>query len=244
MQNAIECFKLNVEARPEQDAFLRKQVDHMGFLMRLQDIASPAKFQQAVEAFKTYVTPFKVKDLAQRFINGSHGSNAIYACIEALEKALTDHDTDRLITSLQIIEPLVLNRENAEKCINFDFVKKIGLILVNNKWATFDPQQQKNQTLIRLLMRSLVPMINIKTGRDQFLHSLNPLSHLVQAVEQCKYNVEIVANGLRILRVLTSDPEILNRINTSYKDLANHVVQIMPALQHNSEAKRELYSLL
>lgn len=44
---------------------------------------------------------------------------------------MSDQDMDRLIATLQIIEPLVLNRENAEKCISFDFVKKIGLILVN-----------------------------------------------------------------------------------------------------------------
>jgi hypothetical protein len=93
-------------------------------------------------------------------------------------------------------------------------------------------------------MRTLVPLINIKAGRDQFLQSLNPLSHLVHAIEQCKFNVEIVANGLRIMRVLTSDPEMLQRVNKSYKDLTNHVIQIMPALTNNSEAKRELYTLI
>lgn len=93
-------------------------------------------------------------------------------------------------------------------------------------------------------MRSLVPLINIRPGRDQFLHSFNPLSHLVHAIDQCKYNVEIVANGLRILRVLTSDPDMLARISQNYKEIANQVAQIMPALQPGSEAKRELYSLL
>jgi hypothetical protein len=155
-----------------------------------------------------------------------------------------ENDTSKLVVALQVIEPLALNRENAEKCINFDFVKKIGLILVNQKWATFDPETKQNQTLIRLVMRTMVPLINIKAGRDQFLQSLNPLSHLVHAIEKCKLNVEIIANGLRILRVLTTDPDILQRINKSYKDLANHTIQILPALLHNSEAKRELYTLI
>jgi hypothetical protein len=65
-------------------------------------------------------------------------------CIDVLEKALIENDTDKLITALQVIEPLALNRENAEKCINFDFVKKIGLILVNHKWATFDANNKQN----------------------------------------------------------------------------------------------------
>jgi len=216
----------------------------MGQLLRLSDITPPEKFQEAVEAFKAYVTPFKVRDLAQRFINGYHGSNAILTCIDALEKALIENDTDRLITALQVIEPLVLNRENAEKCINFDFAKKLGLVLVNNKWASLDPSQIKNMQLIRLVMRTLVPLINIKVGRDQFLQSLNPLQHLVNAIDQCRFNVEIVANGLRIIRVLTNDQDLVTRINRSYKELANQVISLLPALNTNSEAKKELYTLI
>jgi hypothetical protein len=190
----------------------------------MSDITPPEKFQEAVEAFKGFVTPLKVRDLAQRFINGLHGSNAILTCIEALEKGLIENDTDRLLMSLQVIEPLALNRENAEKCINFDLVKKISLILVNNKWTTFDVGGVKNQQILRLVMRSLVPLINIKQGRDQFMQSLNPLSHLVSAIDQCKYNVEIVANGLRILRVLTNDGDAVQRIQKSYKEIMNQVI--------------------
>jgi len=53
------------------------------------------------------------------------------------------------------------------------------------------------------------------------MSSLNPISHLVSAIDQCKFNVEIVANGLRILRVLTSDSEAVQRIAKSYKDITN-----------------------
>jgi len=67
-----------------------------------------------------------------------HGSNAVLTCIDAVEKALIDNDTDKLITVLSVTEPLLINRENGEKCVHFEFLKKIGLILINNKWQVFD----------------------------------------------------------------------------------------------------------
>jgi len=187
----------------------------------MADIAPPEKFQEAIEAFKAFVTPLKMRDLASRFINGVHGSNAILTCIDILDKSLNENDTDKLLLALQVIEPLTLNRENATKCINFDLVKKMSAILVNNKWSSFDLGGIKNQSVLRLVMRTLVPLLNIKDGREQFMSSLNPISHLVSAIDQCKYNVEIVANGLRILRVLTSDSEAVQRIAKSYKDITN-----------------------
>jgi len=51
----------------------------------MADIAPSEKFQEAIEAFKSYVTPLKMRDLASRFINGIHGSNAILTCIDILD---------------------------------------------------------------------------------------------------------------------------------------------------------------
>ena len=68
-------------------------------------------------------------------INGTHGSNAILSCIDSVEKAMVENDTDKMILALHLIEPLVLNRENAERSNDFDFVRKLGLILVNLKWS-------------------------------------------------------------------------------------------------------------
>jgi hypothetical protein len=85
-----------------------------------------------------------MRELASRFINGVHGSNAILTCIDGLDKALNESDTDKLLSVLQVIEPLTLNRENATKCVNFDLVKKMSTILVNNKWSSFDMGGIKN----------------------------------------------------------------------------------------------------
>jgi len=62
--NCIEVFKLNLEARPDHDLMLRQQIDCMGQMLRLADVTPPSKFQEALDAFRTYVSPFKIKDLA------------------------------------------------------------------------------------------------------------------------------------------------------------------------------------
>ena len=124
-----------------------------------------------------------MRELASRFINGVHGSNAILTCIDGLDKALNESDTDKLLSVLQVIEPLTLNRENATKCVNFDLVKKMSTILVNNKWSSFDMGGIKNESILRLVLRTLVPLLNIKEVRDQFMLTLNPISHLVSAID-------------------------------------------------------------
>lgn len=72
----------------------------MGQLIRYSDITPHDKFQEVVDAFKTYVTPVKLKDLAAKYINGTHGSNAMLTCLNSLEKALIENDTQKIIITL------------------------------------------------------------------------------------------------------------------------------------------------
>ena len=103
------------------DFALKEKLDSIGWLSRSCELVSTVLVQDMVNAFKSTVTPSQNDDLRDKYIKKTHGSNAVIVTVKRLQQALQVEDIreERILNKvhllLTILEPLVINEENAIK---------------------------------------------------------------------------------------------------------------------------------
>ena len=92
-----------------------------------------------VNAFKATVTPPANQEMRDRYIKKTHGSNAVIVTTKRLQQSLQVEDVaeektlNKITLLLTILEPLVINEENAIKATEAGVVTQIVNIVTRER---------------------------------------------------------------------------------------------------------------
>ena len=147
---------------------------------------------------------------------------------------------------LSILEPLVINEENAKRATENGVIQLIGLVLVRSSpfftGVGYSNLSQSKQ-MIKLAVRSLVSVIRLKEACALFMKDIILFDALAEILEQSPEE-EIVANSLKVIRIIFKDTKYMLYVSSQSPATVNRVIYILLMHGANSVIVKEVFAIV
>lgn len=125
-ENAAE----KIDVLKSEVTSMRDKVDVLAWLGRNHEFLSLNMVTAVILAYKETLTPVNNLQQRQAYISAKHGSTAAFTILKLLktekENLLDDESKQhKLAILLSILEPCIINDENAQKAIDYDLVETL-----------------------------------------------------------------------------------------------------------------------
>ena len=155
-----------------------------------------------------------------------------------------------LVWPLKVLELLVSNNEQARDSLEeAKLVESLNEILVLNGWGESSTQQasESSSTIILVTVRILATLMVREEAQRQFIGpSVQSVIALVNLMKdsQRQFNsevdrIDLITNGLKILRIVTNEKNIAVKISDDYNMCLKHVLDILEQHVYNRVVKEE-----
>ncbi|CDW71591.1 UNKNOWN [Stylonychia lemnae] len=201
-----------IEKIRSEECTLKYRLDVMSWLGRHADFLSLPVITQVIMAFKEQATPIQNAGIRQAYISATHGSDALFTIVKLLrnEKAKLKQDNEesmhKLAILLSILEPLIINDENAIKGKDCQLLELLIDMLSFSKEDLGQIMKNHGATplYLKLSMRCLTSCLRNEDYVGVFLSNSKHLLDLLALIHILK-DEEVVANGCKSLRICLRD---------------------------------------
>ncbi|CDW73709.1 UNKNOWN [Stylonychia lemnae] len=220
MQKFIDEHAVNKAKKlRNSDINLKEKMSVMDWLSRNADFLSAAPIQDCILAFKEIYQTDNAT-LKNAYIFAKHSSNVIQTLLLILEQVVDlpkdDELTQKVTVMFSILEPLLINDQNLEKCLNFNGFQLMLRFITSN--VVID----KPPVYIKYCVRCMTSCLRHETVRDE----------------------EILANACKIFRICMREEQNLEFVVTKRKDIGNILVETLQSHQYSEAISQEVLSVI
>jgi len=246
---------------------LKVKMDALGWLARSAELVAEELCQKMLTAYRDSEMPLTDVEARLRYNHQVTDSTAMITAAQVISDTLgkraslaydlaqakidpNSYIVKRLRWPIQVVELLACNREAAINALrNTNLVSSLNDII-----SIYGLEEQSivdTTALIKLSARILATVMNHAEAKYQFIEeSTEPLINLFHLMTESKAfdaktqvgitdQIEFVANGLKVVRLLTSHPNYTAKIQNNFPDFVSMIGGILSQYFENSVIQSE-----
>ena len=219
------------EAEPVQ-----AKIDTLGWLGRYHEFVTLPMVTQVIVAFKDTLMPGNNGILRNNYIQAKHTSHAVLSLVKQIQflkyKFKEEDGKQKLAVLLSILEPAIVNDENATIGIHIELVELLHdfLSYTLDDYLKHPPGTQKSSKVdqgvplfLKLTVRCLTSCLRLELGVTRYAKNPSQVADLLKLLHAIT-DEEVIANGCKCIRISLRDERVSQLkeyiiISTCYRSL-------------------------
>jgi hypothetical protein len=188
----------------------------LGWLGRYHEFVTLPMVTQLIVTYKDHLIPPSNPVLRNNYIQAKHTSHAVLNLvkqIQFLKYKFNDEDgKQKLAVLLSILEPAIVNDENAIIAIHIELVELLqdylGFTLDEFKNTPPSAEQAPTPLYLKLTVRCLTSCLRLDLGVTRYASTPQNLVEMMSLIKQ-SHDEELVANGCKCIRISLRDEKVI-----------------------------------
>ena len=209
---------------------VQAKIDVLGWLGRYNEFITLPMITQVIMNFKETLIPPSNAILRNNYITAKHSSHAVLNLVKTLQflkyKFNEEDGKQKVSVILSILEPALVNDENATIATHIDLVELLQTFLVytTDELERREPSKDMYQIplYLKLVVRCLTSLLRLEIGVSRYAKAPTNITEMMKLIMQLQ-DEEVVANGCKCIRIALRDEQVRSNTVIIYLASSNYI---------------------